>query len=181
MTADVSVRLAGPNDAPAVGSVQAAVWVEAYAALVPSDVAAAFQPEAFARAWRDSLARPPAGIHRLLVALRGAQVVGFAAIGPAQDPDADSSAGEISTLGVHPAERRRGHGSRLLNAAVDILAEAGASSVNVWVRSGDDVTLAFLRASGFAPDRAHRSRLVSPAGDTLGEVRLTAALEGPGG
>lgn len=184
--ADVSVRVAGPNDAPAVGVVQAAVWVDAYAAWVPAEVAEAFRPEAFARAWRDSLTAPPAGIHRLLVALTHGRVVGFAAIGPAQDRDAGPEVAELTALGVHPDSRRAGHGSRLLNAAVDMLTDAGATGVNVWVRRGDDTTLAFLRASGFAPDGAHRSRIVSQAGQTLGEVRLTAALtpgavsEGPG-
>lgn len=174
--ADVSVRTAGPNDAPAVGRIQAAVWRDAYAAWVPPEVSATFEPDAFARPWRESLTNPPPGIHRLLVALDRSQVVGFAVIGPAQDPDAGPDVAEISALGVHPDNRRHGHGSRLLNAAIDLLTEAGAASVNVWVRSGDDPTLAFLRGSGFAPDGAHRARVVSPAGDTLGEVRLGASL-----
>lgn len=175
--ADVSVRVAGPNDAPAVGVIQAALWREAYTPWVPAEVSAAFEPDAFARAWRESLTNPPEGVHRLLVALSGSQVVGFGVIGPAQDPDAGPSVAEITVLGVHPDARRVGHGSRLLNAAVDLLREAGASDVNCWVRAGDDPTRAFLRTSGFVPDGAHRSRVVSPEGDTLGEVRLTASIE----
>jgi ribosomal protein S18 acetylase RimI-like enzyme len=174
--ADASVRRARPNDVPAIGLVQATVFREAYAGRLPDDVVALFEPDAFARSWRDSLAAPPEGVHRLLVACAGDQVVGLAAIGPSQDPDAGSAAGEVTVLAVHPDARRQGHGSRLLNASVDLLAEAGAESVSLWLLTDDERTRAFLTASGFAPDGAFRDRVVSPDGDTLREVRLTAEL-----
>jgi ribosomal protein S18 acetylase RimI-like enzyme len=174
--ADASVRRARPNDAPAVGLVQATVFREAYTGRLPDEVVALFEPDAFARTWRDSLAAPPEGVHRLLVACAGDQVVGLAALGPSQDPDAGPAAGEVTVLAVHPDARRQGHGSRLLNATVDLLAEAGAESVSVWLLTDDESTRAFLTASGFAPDGAYRDRVVSPDGDTLREVRLTAEL-----
>jgi GNAT superfamily N-acetyltransferase len=174
--ADASVRAARPNDAPAVGMVQAVVFREAYAGRMPDDVVAMFEPEPFARAWRDSLTTPPEGVHRLLVACAGAQVVGAAAIGPSQDPDAGPAAGEVTLLAVHPDARRQGHGSRLLNAGVDLLRDAGAESVAAWLLADDEDGRAFLTSSGFGPDGAFRDRVVSPDGDTLREVRLTAVL-----
>ncbi|HET6968890.1 MAG TPA: GNAT family N-acetyltransferase [Ornithinibacter sp.] len=174
--ADASVRRARPNDAPAIGMVQALVFREAYAGRVPDDVVALFEPDAFARSWRESLTAPPEGVHRLMVACAGDQVVGLAAIGPSQDPDAGGASGEVTVLGVHPDARRQGHGSRLLNAGVDVLREAGADSVSVWVLSDDEAVRAFLAASGFAPDGAYRDRVVSPDGGTLREVRLSATL-----
>ena len=174
--ADASVRRARPNDVPAIGMVQATVFREAYAGRVPDDIVSLFEPDAFARSWRDSLAAPPEGVHRLLVACAGDQVVGLAAIGPSQDPDAGTAAGEVTVLAVHPDARRQGHGSRLLNASVDLLAEAGAESVTLWLLTDDERTRAFLAASGFAPDGAFRDRVVSPDGATLREVRLTADI-----
>ena len=174
--ADASVRAARPNDAPAVGLVQAAVFRQLYAGRVPDDVVALFQPEPFARAWRESLTAPPAGVHRLLVACAGEQVTGMAAIGPAQDPDAESSWGEVTVLAVHPDARRQGHGSRLLNAGVDLLRDAGAEVVSCWLLADDEAGRAFLTSSGFGPDGAFRDRVVSPAGETLREVRLLAVL-----
>ena len=174
--ADASVRRARPNDAPAIGLVQALVFRQAYAGRVPDDVVALFEPEAFARSWRESLSAPPEGVHRLMVACAGDQVVGLAAIGPSQDPDAGGASGEVTVLGVHPDARRQGHGSRLLNAGVDVLREAGADSVSVWVLHDDEGLRAFLAASGFAPDGAYRDRVVSPDGGTLREVRLSATL-----
>ena len=81
---------------------------------------------------------------------------------------------------MHPDARRQGHGSRLLNASVDLLAEAGAESVTLWLLTDDEATRAFLAASGFAPDGAFRDRVVSPAGDTAREVRLVADIRPDG-
>ena len=146
---------------------------------MPDDVVAVFEPEPFARAWRDSLEAPPRGVHRLLVACAGEQVVGAAAIGPSQDPDASPATGEVTLLVVHPAARRQGHGSRLLNAGVDLLRDAGAEAVATWLPADDEDGRAFLTSSGFGPDGAYRDRVVSPDGDTLREVRLSAALDAP--
>ena len=175
-SADASVRPARTNDAPAVGLVQATVFRETYAGRLPPDVLALFEPDAFARTWRESLSAPPQGVHRLLVACAGDQVVGFAAVGPAQDPDAGHAAGAVTVLCVHPDARRQGHGSRLLNASVDVLRDAGAESVTVWLLADDEHARAFLAGSGFGPDGAYRDRVVSPEGDTLREVRLSVLL-----
>lgn len=177
--ADASVRQARPNDAPAVGLVQATVFREAYAGRVPDEVLAVFEPDRFARAWREGLTAPPEGVHRLLVACAGEQVVGACALGPSQDPDADPTTGEVTLLAVHPDARGQGHGSRLLNAGVDVLREAGAEAVATWVLADDEAGRAFLVASGFGPDGAYRDRVVSADGDTLREVRLVARIEPP--
>ncbi|HEV7195107.1 MAG TPA: GNAT family N-acetyltransferase [Pedococcus sp.] len=174
--ADASVRLARVSDAPAVGIVQSVVWREAYAEVVPAEAVESFEPQAFGNAWRRSLGDPPPGVHRLLVACAGDQVVGFAAIGPSQDPDTSPETGELTALGVHPNARRAGHGSRLLNAAVDTLRGAGATAMSIWVLATDEGTRAFLTRSGLAPDSAFRDRVVSPDGDTAREVRLMASL-----
>lgn len=175
-TADASVRTAKPTDAPAVGVVQAAVWTQAYTGRLPDEVIALFEAPAFAKAWRQSLESPPEGVHRLLVARAGEQVVGFAAIGPSQDPDSGQACGEVTAIGVHPGARRMGHGSRLLNACVDTMRGAGAEDMTIWVLADDEATRAFLVDSGLGPDGAYRDRVVSPDGDTLREVRLVASL-----
>ncbi|MCH8613355.1 GNAT family N-acetyltransferase [Arsenicicoccus dermatophilus] len=175
--ADASVREARANDAPAVGTVQSAVWREGFAGLVPSEVLAGFEPLPFARAWRASLEQPPSPRHRLVVACAGAQVVGYAAIGPCEDPDAEPGDGELLELGIHPDARHQGHGSRLLNAAVDLLREAGFLHVYAWVPAELPGSRAFLEAAGLRPDSARRERVVGPdERDLLREVRLTCAL-----
>jgi GNAT superfamily N-acetyltransferase len=100
-------------------------------------------------------------VHRLLVACAGDQVVGLAAIGPSQDPDAGSAAGEVTVLAVHPDARRQGHGSRLLNASVDLLAEAGAESVTCGCSPTTNPP-GPSHGVRLRPDGAYRDRVVSP-------------------
>lgn len=175
-TADASVRPGRTTDAPAVGMVQAASWQESYADVVPAEVLAAFEPAAFASGWRRSMQNPPEGAYDLLVACAGPQVVGFASVGPTQDPDADLETGELLVLCVHPEARRSGHGSRLLNAAMASLADAGATTVHAWLLATDEGARAFLQESGFGPDGAYRDRVVGPSTETAREVRVVAAL-----
>lgn len=170
------MRTAGVNDAPAVGFVQEAIWRQVYRDVLPHEMLLSLTPQVFAQIWRDSLADPPEGVHRLLVACDGPRVVGFAAIGPSQDPDAGHTTAEITTLGVHPDARGRGHGSRLLNAAVDVLREAGATEAVTWVLAAHDDTRAFLTGSGFSADGAHRSRDLGGSGEPAREVRLATSL-----
>ena len=174
--ADVSVRPARPADAERVARVQLSTWRTAYASLLPAE--ALDVPEVQAAAlWLGAVESPPTPTHRVLVAFERDELVGFAASGPASDEGLEpATTVELLTMLVEPRWGRRGHGSRLLNASVDVLREAGADSVSLWVLADDEAVRAFLTASGFAPDGAYRDRVVSPDGDTLREVRLAASL-----
>jgi len=176
--ADASARIARPSDAPAVGLVQAAVWRAAYTDVLPQEVVDQFDGPSFARVWRDSLSTPPSPRHVLLVGCAGEQVVGFAAVGPSADADATESSGEVLALGVHPDARRGGHGSRLLNAAVDTLRGKGFNTVSTWILVTDEATRAFLTAAGLSPDSAFRDRVIDVEGTIAREVRLTADVSG---
>lgn len=176
VVADASARTARVSDTPAVGLVQAAVWRVAYADVLPREVIEQFEAATFARVWRDSVSAPPTPAHVLLVGCAGAQVVGFAAVGPSVDPDASETSGEVLALGVHPDARRCGHGSRLLNAAVDTLRGKGFHSVSTWILAGDDLTRTFLTAAGLSPDGAFRDRVIDVDGTVAREVRLGAGL-----
>lgn len=176
LVADTSARLARPSDAPAVGLVQAAVWRAAYARILPQETVERFDATSFARVWRDSLGNPPSARHVLLVGCAGEQVVGFAAVGPSVDADADETSGELLALGVHPDARRSGHGSRLLNAAVDTLWGKGFRSMAAWLLAADEDTRAFLTTAGLCPDSAYRDRVIDVDGTVAREVRLIADL-----
>ncbi|GAA6526572.1 GNAT family N-acetyltransferase [Intrasporangium sp. DVR] len=175
--ADASVRVARASDAPAVGFVQAVVFREAYAAELPSEVTAQFQPQAFASAWRTALEGDASRDGVLLVACAGEQVVGFAAVGASDDPDADEGTAELLVLGVHPEARRQGHGSRLLHAVVDTARARGRDRLTAWLLASAEQPRAFLVAAGMAPDGAHRERVIGREDETATEVRLSALLE----
>ena len=155
--ADVSVRLAWGDDAAAIAAVQVATWRQSYAGLLPADVLAQLDDDAFAARWRESIARPADARQRVLVALDRVRVTGFAATAPADDPDSDPIAvGEIAELAVHPDARNRGHGSRLLQACADTLRADKFTTGVTWLTSTDDACRSFLTAAGWAPDGAHR-------------------------
>ena len=174
--ADASVRLARASDAPAVGLVQAVVWREAYAAHLPAEVVDQFEPRGFTNAWRSSLQNPPSRDHILLVACAGEQVVGFAAVAPSGDPDLADDGAELLVLGVHPEARRQGHGSRLLNAAVDTARGRGRLSLAAWILADASEVRAFLHSAGLESDGAQRERVVAHDGATVWEVRLGASV-----
>ena len=180
---DAGVRAARADDAEAVGAVHAASWLGDYAMLLPHR-AASVDPVALAAAWGAAVTAPPTPRHRVMVATAGPTVVGFVAFGPSPDGDAgggpDAGQGpdaELVALLVEPSAQRRGHGSRLLNASVDVLRENGFARVRVWVPEPDQPRLAFLEAAGFARDGA--GRVLDAAGDgttTVREVRLSAGI-----
>jgi GNAT superfamily N-acetyltransferase len=157
-TADVSVRVGWADDAGAIAAVQVATWQEEYADLLPSEVLAAMDPDEFAAAWHQALQKPADARNRVLVALERNEVRGFAVTQPSQDPDSDPIAdGEVAELVVAPAHRGAGHGSRLMHAAVDTLRADRFTRATCWLNADDDARRAFLTASGWAPDGAHRS------------------------
>jgi GNAT superfamily N-acetyltransferase len=178
--ADVSVRVAWADDAPAIARVQLRAWPTMYGDLLPAD-AIPSGPEAeqaAAAAWAESLTKPGDARNRVLVALERNRVVGFAITGPATDPDCDPVAdAELRELTVDPDERGRGHGSRLLQAAADTMAADRFSRAVTWVVAGDDALLSFLTGAGWAADSAHRELDLDGTGATrLKQVRLHTAL-----
>ena len=155
--AETSVRLALPAEANEIGEIQLAAWRNAYAGLLPADVLADLNPAQFAAQWRAALLAPGEARNRVMVALAERTLVGFAAITPSDDPDADPQRDAlIAELAVQPEATRAGHGSRLLNAVVDTVRADGFGRVTVWVNSTDDVLRAFYTEAGWAPDGAHR-------------------------
>jgi GNAT superfamily N-acetyltransferase len=176
-TADVSVRVAWADDAPAIAELQLRTWQEQYAGLVPAE-ALPRDIGAAAAAWQASLSRPPDARNRVLVALERNRVVGFAIIAPASDPDCDPMAdGELMELTIAPDERGKGHGSRLLQAAVDTLQADRFTRAVLWAIAGDDALRAFLTEAGWAPDTAHRGLDFDGTGSTVvKQVRLHTSL-----
>ena len=179
--ADVSVRVAWADDAPAIARVQLKAWPTMYGELLPAG-AIPSGPEAeqaAAAAWSESLQKPGDARNRVLVALERNRVVGFAITGPATDPDRDPvSDAELRELTVDPDERRKGHGSRLLQAAADTMVADRFGHAVTWAVAGDDALLTFLTGAGWGPDSAHRELDLDGTGETrVKQVRLHTQLD----
>lgn len=171
---DASVRTARADDLAAVGAVQAAVWTAAFGELVEPATVAAFDPTGFEAAWRQSLQDPPSPVHRLLVATEAEDVVGFVAIGPTDE----AGSGEILAGGVDPMRRGRGHGSRLLNAAIDTLAVNDIEHVRTRVVERDTKLVQFLAQAGFVPSGGYADRIVTSDGKAVREIEMHTVIGG---
>jgi GNAT superfamily N-acetyltransferase len=112
------------------------------------------------------------------VAVEGQWTVGFAALAPAEDlqpsdPEQETTVA-ISPVVVEPRWARRGHGSRLMAAAVDIARADGMTRGVTWIPEQDRVTREFLAGSGWAPDGLARA-LDTGAGEVR-EIRMHVSL-----
>jgi GNAT superfamily N-acetyltransferase len=175
-TADVSARLAWPDDAEAIVRIQLASWRASFSHLVPAAELDALDPAELAARWSATITSPQDARLRVLVALERADVRGFALVHPSFDPDSDQVAdGEVGEFVVDLDHQRAGHGSRLLQAAMDTLAADRFTRAVWWVNAGDDALRAFVTESGWAADGAHRE-LGAATGATVKQVRLHTSL-----
>lgn len=170
---DLSVRVAEAGDAAAIAALQLRAWRTAYDGLlpgeaIPDDVGAA------TRVWAASLTAPGDARNRVLVALDRDRLVGLAVTTPATDPDCDPVAdAELAELVVDSDERGRGHGSRLLQAAVDTMRADRFTEAVAWTVAADEGLRDFLRSAGWDADGAHRELDLDGAGTTrVEQVRL---------
>lgn len=178
---DASVRPARPDDAAGIAAVTLASWQGPYAALLPADALDGVTVDDIAAEWRETLTALPSDRHVVLVALERDLAVGHALLEPAGDPDASGAddRSELVDLVVHPDHLRRGHGSRLLAAAVDVARSTGVAEITTWVVESDAARTAFLVSAGFAEDGATRTLDTGPGPGTTSvtQVRLAATLE----
>lgn len=173
--ADVGVRPATAADADQIASVQLTTWRTAYSSLLPAEVLDGLSPRDVAAHWAVAVTDPPSPRHRVLVALERQLVVGFTACAPATDEELDpATTAEVTTLLVEPRWGRRGHGSRLLAATVDLLRADRALTAVSWLAEADRPSRAFFTSAGWEPDGAGRT--LDAGGRLVTEVRLHAAL-----
>lgn len=186
------MRAAVQDDAGEIARIQLETWRIAYASQLPDGALDGVGTEAAAARWSEAVTQPPTPAHRVLVAYERigdgpATTVGFAATTPADPADVEVPNGAdlhapattvaIPALVVEPRWGRRGHGSRLLAAVVDLARADGAEYAVTWVLSGDTASQSFYASAGWQPDGTVRE--LSANGDLVREVRLHASLAEP--
>jgi GNAT superfamily N-acetyltransferase len=188
------VRPARLDDVDEITRVQLTTWRVAYRRLLPRHVLDELDEDWVSRQWRDAIANPPSPRHRVLVAVEqtespaprtaSAYVVGFAASGPLDDaalaPEEDHTSlgntmAAVTDLLVEPRWGRRGHGSRLLAACVDLWRTDGFTTAVAWTFVDDRATRRFLASSGWALDGASRCLDIDDL--LVPQVRWHVALE----
>lgn len=173
--ADAAVRPARPDDADALGQVQAHAWRSSYAEVLPPPLLETVDGAVYAQRWREALQHPPSERHRVLVATDAGSIVGFLALAPSEDRDAEpETEAELTVLVVDPAARACGHGSRLLAAAADTLRENGVTDMLAWVLSRDTAGRQFLSGAGWGADGA--TRVLDADVTMLAQLRMRTSL-----
>ncbi|MGA0209007.1 MAG: GNAT family N-acetyltransferase [Candidatus Nanopelagicales bacterium] len=175
-TAAGFVRDATAADASAVAAIQSECWSHDFD--WPTQVLTEFGHHDPEMQWARAVIAPPGPGHRLIVATQGSMVVGFAALAPSGDADAQARDIEIVAWEVRPEFRRRGHGSRLLAAVADHARSIGADTLTIWIATADDPRRNLLREAGFDADGAHRTlQMDNDESDmTLRQIRLVSGI-----
>lgn len=150
----LELRRAGPDDARAIATVHVRSWKSAFPGLLPQDYLDALEPEDRLSQWQEALASPgrwPV----VLVAEEHARVVGFVAVAPSRDPDADPNlVGEVQTIYLGPEAWGEGRGSMLLEAGLSELAGAGFQRATLWVLHSNARARHFYERRGWSADGA---------------------------
>jgi GNAT superfamily N-acetyltransferase len=157
MTDRVHPRIRRPvlDDAERLGEIQAASYLDAYAAIMPPTVLARVRPERFAARWREHL--PDlirGGPERVWLVEDDGQVAGYALTQPASDQflPPPSGAGELESLYLHPASIGRGLGRALLAHSVEDLRRQGFDPLVLWAFEANDRARRFYERAGWTLD-----------------------------
>lgn len=142
------LRIAKPQDAPAIGRVRVAAWRAAYGAFMPKIYLAGLDPQGNLDFLRQQLAAQ--GAHfTLTVAEEYSQIVGFSIVGTPRYC-VDPTTLELWALNVHPDVWRRGIGEQLIQQAQVFARLAGFNELALWCIEGNvPAEQAYLKA-GFA-------------------------------
>jgi GNAT superfamily N-acetyltransferase len=179
------VRPARPEDAAEIARIQLTTWRSAYRRMFPPHVLASLDEAYLARGWSEAIEAAPTPRHRVLIAVEqsdaAAAVVGFAAAGPAdeqalapEEPPLPDDVAAITDLLIEPRWNRRGHGSRLLAATVDLWREDGFGIAVAWAYDQDKAMQKFLASAGWEPDGVGRALDVDDM--LVPQVRFHVAL-----
>lgn len=181
------VRSANPDDATEIARIQLTTWRHAYRRILPQHIVDGIDEAWVTQRWLASIEGPPSARHRVLVAVEQAEqayLVGFAATGEVDEtalaPDEDhetilqSDVASVTDLLIEPRWGRRGHGSRLLAACVDLWREDGFTSAVAWAFEADPAMRAFLTSAGWELDGASRALDVDDM--LVPQVRLHTAV-----
>jgi ribosomal protein S18 acetylase RimI-like enzyme len=83
-----------------------------------------------------------------------ANIVGFSALGPSRDTDANPGTAEVSAIYVHPEKWQRGIGRALLSASLDQVRKCAFDQVTLWVLEANQRARFFYESFGFIQDGA---------------------------
>lgn len=160
----LQIRWATVDDAEGVAVVHVDSWRAAYTGLIDQEVLDRLTVAQRASMWRTWIERSLAGEptdgqglppHRLLVAEKDGQVVGWAGFGPGRDAD-DAQRGELAGFYAHPSAWSQGVGHALLMRVEDELRAEGWAEAYLWVLDGNERAIRFYERHDWTADGAEK-------------------------
>lgn len=171
----LTVRRARPGDAAAIASIHVLTWQAAYRGLLPDSLLDGLSIERREAGWSRHLAESgPADA--TWVVERNAEIVGFAAIGPARDDDLTRDVAQLDAIYVHPDHWHRGAGRALMTALLDHWRTAGIRRAILWVLEDNARSRQFYERSGWVVEGARRPY---PEDAPTRAMRYALELAGP--
>ncbi|MDT3316592.1 GNAT family N-acetyltransferase [Microbacterium sp. KSW4-11] len=160
---DIVVRPVRDVDAEALGRVHATCWHETYDHLISKAALENVSARRLAELWTHWAQQGPD--FRMVAALVGGEIVGFAGSGPARDRDAPRNR-ELYFIYLLDAWHGTGIGQRLFDAVVP----EDDTELYLWVAEDNPRAHRFYTRNGFALDGASHTEPF--LGETLTEVRF---------
>ena len=140
-----TIRLAGPDDAAAIGAVHVASWRTTYADLLGRESVESVSEERRIAQWQRALG--PASPQSVFVAEELGRIIGIASCGPSAHRIEPFDA-ELYSLYLLEEVQGRGVGTALLNASATRLLLRGFSAMLVWVLETNARAIAFYERFG---------------------------------
>ncbi|MFD4562614.1 GNAT family N-acetyltransferase [Streptomyces sp. NPDC058469] len=162
-------------DCDRVSKIRVLGWQFAYRGLMPQPFLDALSATADAERRRARLAQGDDSVVNL-VATRGAELIGWAALGPYRDGELRTEDAELYALYLDPQHVGTGAGRALVQEALRQCATLGHDRVLLWVVRGNARARRFYERAGFRTDGAEEPYEVE--GVLVPEVRYVRELTG---
>jgi ribosomal protein S18 acetylase RimI-like enzyme len=146
------VRKATVDDAAGIACVRARSWQVAYRGHMPDEYLDGLDAEKRTHIWRELTQDADKII--FVAEDKERKIVGFSALGPSRDADANPKTAEILAIYVHPEQWRKGIGRALLSASLDQIQNGKFDQVTLWVLEGNQRARSFYESFGFTQDGA---------------------------
>jgi ribosomal protein S18 acetylase RimI-like enzyme len=148
----VDVRKATAQDASAIAFVHVRSWQVAYRGHMPDEFLDGLDVEKRTKMWRELTQEPDKII--FVAEDREGNIVGFSALGPSRDADANPNTAEVAAIYVHPEKWKKGIGRALLSASLDQVRTREFDQITLWVLEANQRARSFYEAFGFVQDGA---------------------------
>lgn len=171
----VTVRRAGPEDAPALAEVHVRSWRAGYRGVVPDEHLDGLSVSAREARWLEKFAANAGTEWSLWIAEEDGRPVGFSDCGPSRDEDDDpATVGEITTFYFLPEAWGTGTARTLMETVLQRMRGRGFSECTLWVLRDNPRAVGFYERAGFARNGAEKA--VRIGGKPLTEDRYRRPL-----